>query len=91
MPMFKKYGTYAYFIPGLVSVGAVAFNMLPKYSGVTQKLATGFIYDLPRQTMNLVNALSAKTTQTAGVQAAQRIAAAASHAKPAWRPKGIMA
>lgn len=88
--VLKKYGTYAYFVPGIISVGAVAFNYLPRYASTTTRLAHGFIYDLPRQTMSLINALSAKSTAASATATAQRIASG-SGTRAAWRPKGIVA
>jgi hypothetical protein len=79
--VFSKYGTYAYFVPGLISVGAVAMNWMPRYAGITNRIAHGFIYDIPRQTMNLVDALK-KTSAAVSTRPG---------AKPAWRPNGIVA
>ena len=88
--VLKKYGTYAYLVPGLVATVSTAFDLMPRWRGVNEKLTHGFLYDLPRFAMNMVDTLGLVNDKSAAVQAAQAIAAGVRN-KPNWRPGGIVA
>ena len=54
-PLWKKYSTYAYLVPGVVAIGASAMNWMPRYSNWSERISHGFIYGFPSFVMNVVD------------------------------------
>ncbi len=65
--VWKKAGFWSYLVIGLVAtVGPYVFGSLKRYSNWTDNLAHGFIYDLSRQTKNLIQSMGTTAGQRAG-------------------------
>jgi hypothetical protein len=75
--VIKKASFYTYFGIGLVATLASAFGWMNKAAVWEERLATGFLYDLPRVGYNLAKAMSATAGRggsgSAVVEEAQRI------------------
>ena len=62
--ILKKAGFYTYLVIGLGATLATAFGWWSRQGRWMEHIAHGFIYDVPRQTVNMVTAL--KTTTPIG-------------------------
>ena len=74
--VFKKASFYTYLGVGLTATLMSVFGWMRRYEGWTEKLSTGFLYDLPRFAYNMsqtVSAGSGRGSASAAVQEAQRI------------------
>lgn len=92
--IFKKAGFYSYLIPGLFCTTSTAFGWLRRYDAWNERIAHGFIYDFPRFVKGLVDAFGEGATageKSAAIKEAEKLVAAGSRSKVAWRPKGIIA
>ncbi len=74
---FKKASFYTYLGVGLVATLASVFGWMRNWSVWTEKVSTGFLYDLPRFSYNLSKSMSAAgrrgVADSAAVKEAQRI------------------
>jgi len=76
--VFRKASFYTYLGVGLVAILMSVFGWMRRYERWTEKVSTGFLYDLPRFAYNMSKTLSAKgrgRTESAAVKEAQRIVA----------------
>ena len=75
--VFKKASFYTYLGVGLVATLMSAFGWMSKYERWSEKISTGFLYDLPRFAYNLSKTLSAaggsRSSGSTAVREAQRI------------------
>jgi len=75
--VFKKASFYTYLGVGLVATLMSVFGWMRRYERWTEKVSTGFLYDLPRFAYNMSKTLSAagisKASGSAAVKEAQRI------------------
>ena len=75
--VFKKASFYTYLGVGLVATLASVFGWMRNWERWTEKLSTGFLYDLPRFAYNLSKSMSAaggmRSSESAAVREAQRI------------------
>ena len=75
--VFKKASFYTYLGVGLVATLMSVFGWMRRYEVWTEKVSTGFLYDLPRFAYDMSKTLSsagrARTSESAGVREAQRI------------------
>ncbi len=75
--VFLKASFYTYLGVGLVATLMSVFGWMRRYEVWTEKVSTGFLYDLPRFVFNLSKSLSAagksKASGSAAVREAQRI------------------
>lgn len=53
---WKKSGTYAYLVPGVIATAATAMGWMRRYDAYTERLAHGFIYGFPEFVLDLVAA-----------------------------------
>ncbi len=75
--VWKKAGFWTYLAIGLIAtVGPYVVGSLRRYSPWTDKMATGFIYDLPRFSKNLIDSMGtagAYRTRGNAVQQAEEL------------------
>ena len=74
--VFKKASFYTYLGVGLVAMLASVFGWMPRLGRWTENISIGFLYDVPRFTYNLTQAMGAGSKSRSGsaaVQEAQRI------------------
>ncbi len=75
--VFKKASFYTYLGVGLVATLMSVFGWMRRYERWTEKVSTGFMYDLPRFAYNLSKTMSSagksRTSESAAVREAQRI------------------
>jgi len=75
--VFKKASFYTYLGVGLVATLMSVFGWMRRYEVWTEKISTGFLYDLPRFAYDMSKTLSsagrARTSESAAVREAQRI------------------
>ena len=75
--VFKKASFYTYLGVGLVATLMSVFGWMRQYERWTEKVSTGFLYDLPRFAYNLSKTMSSagksRTSESAAVREAQRI------------------
>jgi hypothetical protein len=75
--VFKKASFYTYLVIGLAATSMSVFGWMRRLEPWTEKLATGFLYDLPRFGYNLAKSVSAerksRSAESAAVREAQRI------------------
>ena len=75
--VFKKASFYTYLGVGLVATLMSVFGWMRRYERWTEKVSTGFLYDLPRFAYNMSKTLSAsgrsRGSESAAVKEAQRI------------------
>ena len=62
--VYKKAGFWVYLGIGIPAILMSTFGWMRRYEGITEKLATGFLYDLPRVAKNTVKSLSKSTSGT---------------------------
>lgn len=70
--IFKKYGTYAYAVPGVVCTAATAMGWMEKWDAYNERVAHGFLYGFPGFIMDIVDAYGTKTTARSTVSDAER-------------------
>jgi hypothetical protein len=75
--VFKKASFYTYLGVGLVATLMSVFGWMRRYERWTEKVSTGFMYDLPRFAYNLSKTMSSagksRTSESAAVREAQKI------------------
>jgi len=75
--VFKKASFYTYLGAGLVSTLMSVFGWMRQYERWTEKVSTGFLYDLPRFAYNLSKTMSSagrsRSSESTAVREAQRI------------------
>lgn len=54
--ILKKYGTYAYAVPGILCTTATAMGWMRRYDAYNERIAHGFLYGLPGFVMDIVDA-----------------------------------
>ena len=67
--MVKRASFWTYLAPGLASTVASAFDLMPKYSAWTDRVAHGFIYGFPGFILDIVQALAPVQPQAAAASA----------------------
>lgn len=74
--VLKKASFYTYWGVGLASTLVSAFGWMPKWQRWAEHISHGFLYDLPRNTYNLSQALGTqggRGSSSAAVKEAQRL------------------
>lgn len=75
--ILKQAAFYTYLIPGLVATLMSVFGWMRRYGVWSEKVSTGFLYDLPRFAYNLSRTLTAagkgRGSESAAVREAQKI------------------
>jgi len=74
--IFKRAGTYAYLVPGLVATVMSVFGVWRRYERWGEHISHGFFYDMPRFLLNLSRNMATTTSSgsdTAAVREARRI------------------
>jgi len=73
--IFKKASFYTYLVIGLGATAMSVFGWMKRFEPWTEKISTGFFYDLPRFAYNLTKSVTADKgrTESAAVKEAQRI------------------
>ena len=79
--VLKKYSTWTYLGIGLFATLSSAFGWLRRYEGWMEHVSHGFLYDLPRFSVNLVKAMEKTSTSGDAISMAQRIMRDAAEAK----------